>query len=70
MSINQVSTTPAQLRARIAEQCPRLPLYKIAGQIGLHPTLLSRQLNEKEPLDQKVAKRVMEVLELEGTRSV
>ncbi len=55
------STTPSDLRAAIARA--NRPLYEVAAQVPCHPSHLSRQLNERSPLNPRIARRVMEICE-------
>ena len=41
----------------------RLPLYKFAALIGLHPARLSRVLNAHEPLSSSLAERIRRALD-------
>jgi plasmid maintenance system antidote protein VapI len=52
--------SPADLRAAIARR--RIPLFKLAAVVGLHPTTLGQMLNERKPLTQTVAERLTEAL--------
>jgi hypothetical protein len=54
--------TATDLRVAIARRLPRLPLYLVAARAGLHPNQLSALLNERRPLDPKVAQRILDAL--------
>jgi plasmid maintenance system antidote protein VapI len=57
------SLSPADLRAAIARK--RIPLFKLAAVVGLHPTTLGQMLNERKPLTQTIAVRLTEALNVE-----
>lgn len=57
------STSPAELRATIARK--RIPLFKLAAAVGLHPTTLGQILNERKPLKEGIAERLLEALDSE-----
>jgi hypothetical protein len=57
------STSPADLRATIARK--RIPLFKLAAAVGLHPTTLGQILNERKPLKEGVAERLLEAMKAE-----
>jgi DNA-binding LacI/PurR family transcriptional regulator len=40
-----------------------VPLYQVAARARLHPATLSAVLNERRPLDAKVAQRILAALE-------
>ena len=63
------STTPADLRARIARD--RIPIFRLAAEVGIHPSNLGMMLNERRPLPPAVAQRVIDALDtLECARSL
>ena len=56
------TTTPADLRARIARD--KVHIFKLAAEVGIHPSNLGMMLNERRPLDPVVAQRVVEALDM------
>jgi predicted urease superfamily metal-dependent hydrolase len=59
--------TPADLRAEIARH--RLPLYRLAATVGLHPSRLGAMLNERVAMPREVTDRVTEALEAQEGRA-
>jgi hypothetical protein len=53
--------TAADLRARIAEK--NIHKYVVAARSHVNPVKLSALLHERCPLDQRIAERIMRVLE-------
>jgi len=52
--------TTEDFRAELARR--RLPLYKLAAQISVHPVRLARMLNERIPLTPSVAEKIIRAL--------
>jgi hypothetical protein len=52
--------TAADIRAELARR--RLPLYKLAAEVSLHPVRLSAALNERRPLSPQLAGRIAAAL--------
>jgi hypothetical protein len=50
----------ADLRATIARK--QIPLFKLAAKVGVHPITLGQMLNEKKPLRQLIAERLIKAL--------
>lgn len=53
-------TTAADLRAELARR--RIPLYKLAAQVGLHPGRLGMALNGRAPLSAELIGRIVRAL--------
>lgn len=53
--------TAAALRMKIAEK--NVPKYVVAGRSRVDPSTLSALLNERRPLDQRVAERILRAVE-------
>jgi len=61
------STTPAELRALIAQHWPH-PLYKLAAKAGLHPCRLSSVLHGRLPVSPMLVSRINKILREERER--
>jgi predicted urease superfamily metal-dependent hydrolase len=59
--------TPSDFRAELARQ--RIPLYRVAAGVGLHPSRLGAMLNERLPMPADVAERLSEALNRAATPS-
>lgn len=55
--------SPSDFRAAIARQ--RLPLYQLAAAVGVNPNRLGGMLNEKIPLNDSIAGRLVKKLKME-----
>lgn len=51
----------SDLRALIARA--RVPVYRVAARVGLHPSTLSLFLNGRRPLTEALARAVVEAVE-------
>ena len=56
-----ISPSAGDLRALFGRK--RVPIYFIASAIRVHPSRLSRLLNERAPLDPDLAARILEALD-------
>jgi hypothetical protein len=56
--------TPADLRSALARECVRL--YLVASRVRLHPSRLSRLINEHEPLNPALAHELADAIEAEA----
>jgi plasmid maintenance system antidote protein VapI len=52
--------TPAHLRAKIAEK--NVSKYVVAAFVRINPATLSALLNERRPLDQRTAERILRAI--------
>jgi hypothetical protein len=52
--------SPSDLRAEIARR--RIPIYRIAGAVGMNPQRLGAMLNGRLPLPDSLAMRIVDVL--------
>jgi plasmid maintenance system antidote protein VapI len=65
--VKATATVAADVRAAIARA--RYPIYKLGALASIHPTKLSRMINEKRPLPPEVAERLLRILDEQGRRT-
>jgi plasmid maintenance system antidote protein VapI len=58
----------AELRAEIARQ--QVTIYRLASQVGLHPSHLGQILRGRRPLQPELAERIKIALQEDGRRDV
>lgn len=61
--IRKTTLTDADLRAVLAYA--RVPAYRVAQRLSIHPSALSHYLHGRRQFDQALAKRILEAIELE-----
>jgi plasmid maintenance system antidote protein VapI len=54
----------ADLRAELARR--RLPIFRVAARLDVHPTTLGKVLNERLPLSPELASRIASAIEAEA----
>lgn len=62
--MRMIATTASDLRAEIARR--RVRVYRIAVRLGIHPSRVSLLINEKMPLTEDLAARVLRAIQDEA----